>query len=58
MTGYRTQEGLLRVLRGEPMETLALKVCGEAGRADRPPNTADLGNWWDRFLEDGATTPA
>ena len=47
MTAKRKQEAVLRVLRGEPLETVAreLRVTG-----------ADLSRWRDDFLEGGAAS--
>lgn len=44
MTAWRKQEAVLRVLRGEPLETVAheLRV-----------SVADLSGWRDAFLEAG-----
>ena len=45
MTARRKQEAVLRVLRGEPLETVAREVSVTA---------ADLSGWRERFLEGGA----
>lgn len=45
MTAKRKQEAVLRVLRGEPLETVARELHVTA---------ADLSRWRDGFLEGGA----
>lgn len=47
MTARRKQEAVLRVLRGEPLETLARELRVTA---------ADLSGWRDAFLEAGAAS--
>ena len=47
MTAMRKQEAVLRVLRGEPLETVAREVC---------VTVADLSGWRDRFLDGGAAS--
>lgn len=46
MTARRKQEAVLRVLRGEPLETVA-RAC--------QVTAAELSGWRDAFLEAGAT---
>ena len=47
MTAKRKQEAVLRVLRGEPLETVARELRVTA---------ADLSRWRDDFLEGGAAS--
>lgn len=47
MTVRRKQEAVLRVLRGEPLETVARELSVTA---------ADLSGWRERFLEGGAAS--
>ena len=47
MTARRKQEAVLRVLRGEPLETVAREVG---------VTVADVSDWRDRFLDGGAAT--
>ena len=47
MTARRKQEAVLRVLRGEPLETVARELRVTA---------ADLSGWRDAFLEGGAAS--
>lgn len=47
MTAKRKQEAVLRVLRGEPLETVARELRVTA---------ADLSGWRDAFLEAGAAS--
>lgn len=47
MTARRKQEAVLRVLRGEPLETVARELRVTA---------ADLSGWRDAFLEAGAAS--
>jgi len=47
MTAKRKQEAVLRVLRGEPLETVARELRVSA---------ADLSRWRDDFLEGGAAS--
>jgi hypothetical protein len=47
MTARRKQEAVLRVLRGEPLETVARELRVTA---------ADLSRWRDDFLEGGAAS--
>lgn len=47
MTARRKQEAVLRLLRGEPLETLARELRVTA---------ADLSGWRDAFLEAGAAS--
>ena len=61
MTAKRKQEAVLRVLRGEPLETVARELRGEAEKKTVqwtvfPPNAADLSQWRDGFLEAGAAS--
>ena len=50
MTAKRKQEAVLRVLRGEPLETVARELRGEAEKKTVqwtvfPPNAADPSQW-------------
>lgn len=61
MTARRKREAVLRVLRGEPLETVARELRGEAEKKTVqwtvfPPNAADLSGWRDAFLEAGAAS--
>ena len=61
MTAKRKQEAVLRVLRGEPLETVARELRGEAEKKTVqwtvfPPNAADPSQWRDGFLEAGAAS--
>ena len=61
MTAKRKQESVLRVLCGEPLETVARELRGEAEKKTVqwtvfPPNAADLGGWRDAFLEAGTAS--
>jgi hypothetical protein len=47
MTARRKQEAVLRVLRGEPLETVAREIG---------VTVADLSDWRDRFLDGGAAS--
>jgi len=47
MTARRKQEAVLRVLRGEPLETVAREIGA---------TVADLSGWRDRFLDGGAAS--
>jgi hypothetical protein len=47
MTGRRKQEAVLRVLRGEPLETVAREIGA---------TVPDLSGWRDRSLEGGAAS--
>lgn len=47
MTAKRKREAVLRVLRGEPLETVAREIG---------VTVADLSHWRDRFLDGGAAS--